>query len=107
MPEFYTNWMEIFFFALMLIGVFTALAAPSPFISYLMILVSGIFAGRLMFERKGRIKFPFYVIVGGFFIGFLMGAYYGSRILIIAIFLCSSVSSYTIHDKGILRDIKF
>lgn len=107
MTEFYTNWMEIFFIVLVFLGFIAALVAPSPFVSYLMISVSGMFAGRLMYERKGRIKLPFYVIIAGFFIGYLVGAYYGSRILIVIIFLCSSVFSYRMYEKGILRDIKF
>ncbi|MBI2649764.1 hypothetical protein HYX04_00445 [Candidatus Woesearchaeota archaeon] len=54
MFELYKNWFEFFFLALVVVGVLIALSAPSAIISYIVIFLSGIFAGRLIYERKKR-----------------------------------------------------
>lgn len=107
MFEFYRNWMEFFFFVLMVIGILIALAAPSAFISYIIIFLAGMFAGRLIYERKRMIQLPYFLIIAGFVIGYLIGAYYGSRRMIIILFVIGAVLSYKMYDKKILRDTRF
>ena len=63
MVEFYRNWFEFFFLALVVFGVLVALSAPSAIISYIVIFLSGIFAGRLIYERK-NVADKCYVMVG-------------------------------------------
>src|SRR3989344_989302 len=72
MFQFYKNWMEFFFFVLMIIGVIIALTAPSAIISYIIIFLSGMFAGRLIYEKKNKIQFPYFMIIAGFVIGYLI-----------------------------------
>ncbi len=91
----------------MLIGVFIALLAPSAAISYIISFISGMFAGRLMYERKNKIKLPYLVIVLGFVIGYLIGVYYGSRKLVIILFVIGAVLSYALYDNKILKDTRF
>ena len=91
----------------MLIGVFIALLAPSATISYIISFISGMFAGRLMYERKNKIKLPYLVIVLGFVIGYLIGVYYGSRKLVIILFVIGAVLSYALYDNKILKDTRF
>ena len=83
MFDLYKNWMEFFFLVLVIIGILIAFSSPSAFISYIMILLSGIFAGRLIYERKNKIQLPYFMIIAGFVIGYLIGVYYGSRRIII------------------------
>ena len=106
MLKFYKNYMEFFFFSVMLIGLIFALSAPSAVISYFMSLVSGMFAGRFVYGRKGKIMFPYLVIIAGFLTGYLIGAYYGNRIVVIALFIFGAVLAYKIYNKGVLRDFK-
>lgn len=107
MFELYKNWMEFFFFVLMAVGVLIALLAPSAIISYIIIFISGMFAGRLIYERKNKIQFSYFMILMGFVIGYLIGVYYGSRRIVIALFVIGAVLSYKLYDKKILRDVRF
>lgn len=107
MFDLHKNWMELFFFVLLVIGILTALSAPSAAISYIIAFLSGSFAGRLMYERKNKIQFPYFIIIAGFVIGYLIGVYYGSREIVIALFGIGAVLSYKLYDKKVLRDVRF
>ena len=107
MFEFYKNWFELFFLMIMVVGIFIALSAPSAIISYIIIFLSGIFAGRLIYERKNKIQFPYFMIIAGFVIGYLIGIYYGSRRVVIALFVIGAILSYKLYDKKILKDTKY
>ena len=107
MFDFHKNWMEFFFLVLMIIGVLIALSAPSAVISYLIIFLSGMFAGRLIYERKNKIQFPYIMIIIGFVIGYLIGVYYGSRRIVIALFVIGAILSYKLYEKKILKDTRF
>jgi len=107
MFDLHKNWMEFFFLVLMIIGILIALASPSAIISYAIIFLSGIFAGRLIYERRNKIQFPYFMIIAGFVIGYLIGIYYGSRRIVIALFVIGAILSYKLYDKKILRDIKY
>ncbi|MBI3027682.1 hypothetical protein HYY70_06240 [Candidatus Woesearchaeota archaeon] len=107
MLDLHRNWMEFFFLALMIIGILIALSAPSAVISYIIIFLSGIFAGRLLYERRNNIQFPYFMIISGFVIGYLVGAYYGSRRVIIALFVIGTMLSYKLYDSKILKDLRF
>ena len=107
MLDFHKNWMEFFFFLIVIIGVLIALSSPSAVISYIIIFLSGMFAGRLIYERKDKIQFPYFMIIAGFVIGYLVGVYYGNRRIAIALFVLGAVLSYNLYNKKILRDVRF
>ena len=107
MFEYYRDWMEFWFFVLMLVGLIISLLAPSAFIGYLIALISGFFAGRLIYERKHKISFPYIMIMIGFAIGYVLGAYYASRSIVIILFILGAVLSYRLYDKKILKDTRF
>lgn len=91
----------------MVIGLLIALASPSAAISYVIALISGIFAGRLIYEKKESIRFPYLLIIIGFIIGYLTGVYYGSRRIVIALFVIGAILSHKLYSKKILRDTRF
>ena len=99
--------MEFFFVVLMIIGILIALVAPSAVISYTIISISGIFAGRLIYERRHKIQLPYFMIIAGFVIGYLLGVYYGSRRIVIALFVIGAILSYKLYEKKILKDTRF
>ena len=107
MFELYKDWMEFFFFVLVIIGILISLTVPSAVISYLVIFLTGLMAGRLIYERKNKIKLPYFMIILGFIIGYLIGIYYGSKLIIIILFAIGSILSYNIYDKKIIKDTKF
>ena len=107
MFQYYKNWMEFWFFVLMVIGVLIALSAPSAAISYMVIFLSGMLAGRLLYERKNKMQFPYLMIIVGFVVGYLIGVYYGIRRVSIVLFIIGAILSYKLYDNKILKDTRF
>ena len=104
MFEVESKWMEFFFLVLAAIGLVFALIVPSAIIGYALVLSSGYFAGRVLYQRQNNIVFPFYVIVAGFLIGYLIGIQYGNRITAAVVYIGGAVLSYQLHSKGVLSD---
>lgn len=104
---YFRNWAELFFFVLLVIGFFLSLLAPSAVISYLMIFVLGMMSGRLIYERKQKLQFPYYLIVVGLLIGYLLGAYYGNKRIILTLFILGMITSYFLHNRGIIHDLRY
>ena len=104
---FFKNWAEFFFFALMVSGFTISLMAPSAIISYTVVFLSGMIGGRLLYDRKGKLTFPYYLIIGGFLIGYLIGTYYGSRKIVIMLFALGILFSHYLYNKGYLKDSLF
>jgi hypothetical protein len=104
---FFKSWVEFFFFLLMVVGFIVSLASPSAVISYLVVFLSGMIGGRLLYERKKKLTFPYYVILIGFLIGYLVGVIYGSRRIVIILFILGVLFSYHLHNKGYIRDLPY
>ena len=106
---FFKSWAEFFFFVLMIIGFIVALWATSfsAVISYIVVFLSGMIGGRLLYDRKKKLAFPYYIIIIGFIIGYVIGTYYGSRRVVIILFILGILLSYHLHNKGYIRDITF
>lgn len=107
MSQFHKNWMEFFFVAVVVIGILAALASPSAAISYAIAFLAGMFAGRLIYEERNRIKFPYIVIMAGFAVGYLIGVYYGNRLIVIVLFVSGAILNYRLYEKKIIRDTRF
>ena len=58
MFAFYKDWMEFFFLVIVIAGLLAAFFAPSAAIGYILVFISGIFAGRLIYERRNKHVFP-------------------------------------------------
>jgi len=106
---FFRSWAEFFFFVLMIMGFIVSLWASSfsVVISYIVVFLSGMIGGRLLYERRKNLPFPYYIIIIGFLIGYVIGAYYGSRKVIIILFILGLLFSYHLHKKGYIRDVHF
>ena len=104
MAEFESRWMELFFLVLAAIGLVFALIVPSAVIGYTLIFVSGYFAGNVLYQRKNNIIFPFYAIVAGFLIGYLIGIQYGNRMIATVFYIVGAFLGYKLHSRGILND---
>ena len=106
---FFKSWAEFFFFVIMLLGFVVALSATSfsAVISYIVVFLSGMIGGRLLYERKKKLVFPYYIILIGFLIGYVIGTYYGSRKVVIILFILGVLFSYHLHNKGYIRDVFF
>ncbi|MBL7055611.1 hypothetical protein ISS07_01725 [Candidatus Woesearchaeota archaeon] len=104
---FFKNWAEFFFFVLMVLGFVMAISSPSAFISYIVIFLSGMIGGRILYDRKKKLTFPYYIIIIGFLIGFLLGNFYGSKKIILILFILGILFSYHLHNKGYLKDVLY
>ena len=98
------NWAEILFFIVMVLGAVIGLSAPSAFISYIIVTVCGLYAGRMIFKTKNILMFPFILASVGFLIGFVLVLYYGNRIAAVSLFLLGMVAGYKIYQKKLLRE---
>tara|TARA_Y100000310_G_C20694435_1_gene824482 strand:- start:3953 stop:4297 length:345 start_codon:yes stop_codon:yes gene_type:complete len=101
---FFKSWAEFFFFILMVVGFVIAIWAPSAFVSYVVVFLSGMIGGRLLYDRKKKLVIPYYLILAGFLIGYLIGTYYGSKKIIIILFMLGMLFSYHLYNKGYLKD---
>ena len=101
-----SNWAEIVFFILLVIGFLFSLAAPSAVLSYLIIFTAGMMAGRLIYYRKESMVFPYVLIIVGFFLGYLIGSRYGNWLVLTILFVLGSILSYYLHEQGFVKDIK-
>jgi len=106
---FFKNWAEFFFFVIMVIGFIFALWATSfsAVISYIVVFLSGMIGGKLLYDRKKKLTFPYYIILIGFLIGYMAGTYYGSRKVVIILFVLGILFGYHLCNKGYIRDISF
>jgi hypothetical protein len=104
---FFKNWAEFFFFVLMIVGFIVSIFAPSAFISYIVIFLSGFIGGRLLYDRKQKLQFQYYISIAGFLVGYVIGVYYGSRQVVIILFILGVLLSYHLHNKGIIRDVLY
>jgi len=102
---FFWNWAEMFFMVLLIAGLILGIFSPSAVITYLMAFFTGFMAGRLMYERKHNLKAPYMLIVIGFIIGYVLGTFYGSKIITLILFIGGYIVSYQLYDKKIVKDV--
>ena len=101
------NWMEFWSVILMVLGLVLALFTSSAVINYMLIFVSGMFAGRIIYERQHKVAFPYYVIITAFIIGYLIGMRYGNRYAVTLIFIAGAIISFRMFQKSIIRDTRY
>ena len=103
---FFSHWGEVLFLSLLIIGFILSIASPSAVISYIMIFVVGLMSGRLLYERKNKLVFPYVLIIIGFIIGYILGAFYGNKATILTLYLIGIWAGYQVYNKGIIHDLK-
>jgi len=103
------NWAEIVAGVFIIIGIVIAFLSPSAFISYIIIFLSGMIAGRLLWERRTMPKTAYIYIILGFLVGFMLGAFrhYGNPFIILVLFIVGARLMYVLNKKGILEDLFF
>jgi hypothetical protein len=100
------NWAEVFFIVLLLLGFLLSIAMPNPWISYLVIFSAGLLSGRWIYKKKGRQPlFPFFLIIVGFLLGYMLGAYpvgVDARVIVL-LFIVGALLSYFAHKKDYIK----
>lgn len=98
------RWPEIIGISLLVIGFLFALTIGSPFLNYILSLLTGALAGRILYKKyHTQPIFPFILITIGFLLGFMLGAIKSNRILITILFIAGAYISYRAHKEGYLE----
>ena len=103
---FWESWAELFFILLIIIGFVISIVIRNAALSYIVVFAVGLMAGRLIGLRvKKKPIVPYFLIIIGFLIGFLLGTFTikVSRILLIILFIIGGIISYYIHKKGYIK----
>ena len=100
------NWPEIISFILLVIGFFVAIFARSAVIAYTLIVLAGFMGGRIWFRVKTGLKVPWSIILMGFLVGFMIGARYGDKRMIVIFYIFGITVSYYLHNKGIIKSLE-
>ena len=98
------NWAEILFFLVMVVGAIVGLTAPSAAISYFIIVICGLYAGRIIYKTHNILLFPFILAVIGFLIGFVFVLYDGNRVVVIILFVIAMFTGFKIYQRKYLTD---
>lgn len=103
--DFFSDWAEVFFLILLFIGLIFGVFSPSAAITYAIAFVSGLMAGRVLFERKDKGRAPYMLIIIAFILGFILGSFYGDKKITMLLFIFGAALGYYLFDKKIIRDI--
>lgn len=98
-------WVEYVALIVLFIGFFISMSSGSAFLSYLIIFFSGLLTGRILFQYRKALPFKYYILMLVFLLGYILGANFsfGSKKVIVIIFILSNVLSYYIHDKEYIK----
>ena len=95
------HWVELLAASLLLLGFFVALIIQSPFLSYIVIFLAGLLAGRVLYEKyRTQPIFPSILIICGGLLGFMLGAVMANKKIIAILFFGGLWLSYKAHQKG-------
>jgi len=100
--DFAGSWVEILFIVLLLIGIVLSVLAGNTIFSYIIISLSGLLFGRLLYEKRKSFLPAYYLIIFGFLIGYILGNYYANRYLTMGLFVLFIGLSYYLHLKKFL-----
>ena len=100
-------WVGGLSFLLLAVGLFLALQFNQTIWIYFIAGLTGLMAGRTYYihKKRGNIL-PIIIIIIGFMLGFILGAFHRNRILIIIIFITMLTLSYYLHRMKILTIFK-
>jgi len=98
-------WVEYVALVVLFIGFFISMSSGSAFLSYIIIFLSGLLTGRILFQQRKALPFKYYILMFVFLIGYILGTYvsFGSRKVIVIVFILSNILSYYIHDKEYIK----
>lgn len=97
----------MWFFVTLVAGFIIALLSGSAVVSYVMIFICGLMSGRLILERHEKLVFPYYLIIIGFLIGFVVGTPWGQSEVIVILYILGILLGYEVIHRGFLHDIRY
>jgi len=104
---FMDNWAEFFSFILLIVGFVIAISAGSAMVLYIISVLFGAAFGRWWFRFKNKLKVPAAVIIIGALIGLTLGSFYGSREVVLILFVLGFAGSYYLHEQKIIHSAEY
>ena len=105
--QFWSAWVELFFVFILIIGIIIGMISPSATITYFVALAVGMVGGRMLYERKGKERAQYILLVIAFIMGYVLGTWRGDRIITLLLFLFGAGLIYFLLNKHILKDTWF
>lgn len=103
----FKSWVEFWFFVTLVAGFIIALLSGSAVVSYVIIFICGMMSGRLIFERREKFVAPYYLIIVGFLIGFMVGTPWGDDEVVVILYILGILLGYEVVSKGWLHDVRY
>lgn len=98
-----STWVEVVFIILLALGLFLSVTAANVYLNFIVIFISGLVFGRLLYQERMNTKLAFYLIIFGFLVGYIIGSYYTSKLAVVFFFVLGIAISYYIHFKKIIE----
>jgi hypothetical protein len=107
--DFAKAWVEIYFIFMLAIGFFMSHGIKVAVLSYIIIFLSGLIFGRLLYARRKEGIVPIILIMIGYILGYVYGLdkEYGlnkgsTKMAIVSFFIIGNYLSYQLHKEKIL-----
>jgi hypothetical protein len=101
------EWAESFAVLFAALGFIIAIFLRSPYYSYLSVFLGGFISARLFYIKKPKEPIlPFVLIIVGFLFGYLLGAIWVNRFVVLISFAIGFGISAYLHKKKILGIFK-
>jgi hypothetical protein len=88
------------------VGLVLGALSPSAVITYLIAFCSGMMFGRLLYERKGKSKATYILIVIGFVMGYVVGSgiFRGDPRITAFLFVIGAILIYFLFNRKLIKD---
>jgi len=107
--DFTKYWVEIYFIFMLAIGFFMSRGMKVAVLSYVVIFLSGLIFGRLLYARRKENNVSIILVMIGFVLGYIYGLNkeYGmdkdsTRFAVVIFFVIGNYISYQLHKEKIL-----
>ena len=94
--EFITNWVFVFFVAILALSFLLSMIIVSKWVNYVIIVFSAVLLGRLIFMNAYGNRFPYYALSFAFISGYLIGHRVGSGVFLLALFIGVMILTYRV-----------
>ena len=97
------QWVELFTVCFLVLGFMISILLQQALLGYISIAVAGLIAGRVYYTKRfAEPIIPFILMIVGFLLGYLIGAYWVSRLLTAGLFIGAFLLSYYMHLRKII-----
>jgi len=97
------NWPEIWMIVMFVVGFVVAISTKSAAFNYIVVVIAGAMAGKFLFERRKATPFPYYLIIIGLGVGYILGSFRFNIRLVSFLFVISIIASYYAHKKKLVK----